>query len=518
MRETTRPGGGYDDGGRYSGYDARPTDRSASYGRGAYDAGQQGAYREEPRSSRYQSYGGEGYSSVGRTAYYDNGPATKPGARTRPAPKRDRRPLIIAAAVVLVVLVAIVVAIASCAAGSGSAGDAASQAGDANLVASAAPQLGATATSSTSDTATLADTSASSTEKKLSFCAVGDNLANENTLQIADMWGGSGEGDGVYDFSPLYREIAPIVSSYDLAFVNQETVMGGNTDWSYSGYPSYNTPDSVAQALSDAGFDVVSSNTNHTYDYWTGTIEHSLQVWKNFPNFTVIGTYASEEEREQAHVVEVNGIRVGFLSYSYGQNGYELSDLPNDYYAVPWDDEKFAQDYVTTRAASDVVVVYMHGGDEYTSVPNDWQRHIAQTCADAGVDLVIGSHAHVIQEFEYVTRSTGGAMPCVYGLGDFVSSYTSYPETVLSGMFSCDIVLEATGTVRIENLAWTPLIEYWTVSEDGTPDDYVRLVSGMSEADAANDTLLASLGSDAYTWMRQHTHDVLDSSGIEIRD
>lgn len=455
----------------------------------------------------------DGYSNVGRNAYYSNGRATKPQAHMSPAAQLDKRPIIIAAAVAAILLIVILVNVVSCIAG------AQEKSAEPTLVTSAAPV-------ETVSTATVADTTASNTERRVSFCAVGDNLINEATevgttqdmLGLADSWGGSGAGDGVYDFSPLYRELSPIVSGYDIAFINQETVLGGTDYYGYSGYPSYNSPDAVAQAISDAGFDVVTSNTNHTYDYWVDCIQHSLDVWKNFPNLLVIGTYSSEEERETAHVIERNGVRVGFLSYSYGQNGYDQSDLPNDYYAVPWDDDKFAEDYARTRAEADVVIVYMHGGDEYTSTPNDWQRHIAQTCADAGVDLVIGSHAHVIQEFEYVTRSTGGTMPCAYGLGDLVSSYNSYPETVLSGMFSCDIVVADDGAVSIENIAWTPLIENWTTSADGTDDDYVALVSSMSESDAANDVLLSTLGSDAYTWMRQHTHDVLDSSGIEIRD
>ncbi len=355
---------------------------------------------------------------------------------------------------------------------------------------------------------------------RVSFCAVGDNLANDRTLEIADMWGGTGAGDGVYDFSPLYREIAPIVSAYDIAFVNQETVLGGDTEWSWSGYPSYNTPDSMAQALVDAGFDVVSSNTNHTYDYWTGAIEHMQQLWRGYPDIAFIGSYADEADRAQVRVAQRDGVKVAFLSYSYGQNAYEQGDLPNDYYAVPWDATAFAQDYERAHEAADVVVVYMHGGDEYTNVPNDWQREVAKTCAEAGVDLVIGSHAHVIQSFERIPRANGGKppMPCVYGLGDFVSSYTDYPETVLSGMFSCDFVLGGNGSVSVENLAWTPLVEYWTYAEDGTPDDCVRLVSGLTADEASADHLLASLGTDALAWLKGHTEEVLAGSGIEIQD
>lgn len=424
------------------------------------------------------------------------------------APRLQHKPVLIFAAVIVIAIAIIAVGVAL----SKGAQEPEQPQG---LVTSAMPST----TQTNPNTPTPAGTPTATAEKRVTFCAVGDNLANDRTLEIADMWGGTGAGDGVYDFSPLYREISPVVSGYDIAFVNQETVLGGNTDWDWSGYPSYNTPDSMAQALVDAGFDVVSSNTNHTYDYWTTPIEHAQQLWAGFSSVAFIGSYSDEADRAQVRVVERNGVKVAFLSYSYGQNGYEQSDLPNDYYAVPWDAQAFTQDYARARQAADIVVVYMHGGDEYTSTPNDWQREVAQTCADAGVDLLIGSHAHVIQSFEEVTRADGsGTMPCAFGLGDFVSSYTDYPETVLSGMFSCDFVLDDTGAVQVENLAWTPLVEYWTYSQDGTPDDYVRLVSGMSAEEAAGDYLLSSLGSDALDWMRQHTEEVLGGSGIEIRD
>lgn len=357
-------------------------------------------------------------------------------------------------------------------------------------------------------------------ERRVSFCAVGDNLANVRTLEIADMWGGSGSGDGVYDFSPLYREVAPVVSSYDVAFVSQETVMDDSGEWSYDGYPSYNTPSVIIDNLLAAGFDVFNANTNHTYDYWTGSIVNSLAAWKARPQAVVIGSYESAEDRADVRTIERNGVTLAFLSYSYGQNGYDQSDLPNDYYAVPWDPAAFQQDYARARAAADVVIVYMHGGDEYTSVPNEWQYEIAQACADAGVDLLIGSHAHVIQSYANITRTgTNQTMPCVFGLGDFVSSYTDYPETVFSGMFACDIVVDAAGAVRIENPVWHSLVEYYYFDENGIPDDYVRFVSNMTAEEAANDYLLASkLGSDALEWMRSKVREVLGGSGITIVD
>lgn len=151
----------------------------------------------------------------------------------------------------------------------------------------------------------------------VSFCAVGDNLANENTLAYADSWSGITD-DLSYDFGPLYDHVRDAISGYNIAFVNQETTLGVYQGHGYAGYPSYNTPDSMAQAVSDAGFDVVNTNSNHTYDTWTDSILNAQKVWASYPNITVIGSYASEQDRQNMRTVEKNGITLAFLSYSYG--------------------------------------------------------------------------------------------------------------------------------------------------------------------------------------------------------
>ena len=113
---------------------------------------------------------------------------------------------------------------------------------------------------------------------RLTFSAVGDNLANDNILALADSWAGS-PGDGAYDFSPFYAEVAPVVrDGYDVSFINQETVLGGTETFDYMSYPSYNTPDSMADAVVAAGWRVVNLGTNHTYDIWTDGIEHALDI------------------------------------------------------------------------------------------------------------------------------------------------------------------------------------------------------------------------------------------------
>lgn len=344
---------------------------------------------------------------------------------------------------------------------------------------------------------------------RVTFSAVGDNLANENLLTIADAASGA-TGDGQYDFNAFYDGIRDEIQGYDIAFVNQETTLGGPDRYGYNGYPSYNTPDTMADALIAAGWDVISLNTNHTYDTGEPAIQHSHEVWSAHPEVLTIGSYATDAARNRVQLVECNGMRIAFLSYSYGQNGYDQSELPNDYYAVPYVREDMQADVERARAVADAVVVYMHWGTEYEHEPSDTQRTWAQELADAGVDLVIGSHAHVIQPMEWL-EGAGGKTLVVYGMGDLWSGYDSYPETILSGMMTCDIVkldadaaAEAGRGVAIENVVWHPLIEHM---EGGS--DTVYLVRDYTAEQANANELLTDVVGDRYSWMCDLSHQVI---------
>lgn len=335
------------------------------------------------------------------------------------------------------------------------------------------------------------------------FLAVGDNLMNQNLLDIAHT------GDS-YNFQPFYDHMRNKIASYNIAFVNQETTLGGTDHFGYSGYPSYNTPDTMADALSYAGFNLVNTNSNHTYDHWVADIEHMHAVFATHPNLMTLGSYSSQEDADKNHIIEVNGLKLAFLSYSYGQNGYTQADLPNTYYAVPMDEDKLKADIAHAREVADAVVVYMHAGTEYSAEPNDQQIHFAQVAADNGAALVIGSHAHVIQRVATLTPAETSPrqenVPCVYGLGDFLAGYENYPETIMSGAFSCTFRKGEDGVTRVENLAWEPVIEHMQDNHDSA-----YFLSDYSSELAKQNVLLAKLD-DPYGWISQHTREVIGDS------
>ncbi len=367
----------------------------------------------------------------------------------------------------------------------------------------------------------------------VSFCAVGSNVANADILSSADAWAGT-TNDGAYDFSPLYEQVKGSVGTYDIAFVSQGSSLGGNTNFEYQGYPSYNTPDSMADALEGAGFDVVNTNTNHTYDMWVSAVEHSQSVWAQHPNVTTVGSYASESDRENIRVLNKNGMSIAFLSYSYGQNGYKQSEIPNDYYAAPFDKKKMRVEVERARELADAVVVFMQWNeqDEITgstdpAVLSEQQQDYASYLAGLGVDLLIGCRGQSIEPVRYVgrgIRTTDGSgvtpangMLCAYSLGDFVSAYT-LPTAVLSGMLTCDFVRADNGEVSVENPVWHALIEH----RSGGTDYVCPLASYTSDLASSNELLsrLSQVGAttaDPLQWARDTTTQMVgDAITVEL--
>ncbi len=344
----------------------------------------------------------------------------------------------------------------------------------------------------------------SETAGKVTLLAAGDQLATDNLLAITDAYAGE-VGDGEYDFRPLYREVEPLVKAADIAFINQETVMASEEEYDYSGWPSFNTPEAAAAAISEVGFDLVNFATNHTYDYYTYGVEQSFGVWEKYPNLVVGGSYPTQADRETVHMIERDGMTFAFLAYCYGDNylgTYE--NFPNQHYMCGFDKQAMEADIKRAQSVADAVIVAMHWGTEYVVEPNDQQMEYAKFLADLDVDLVLGTHAHIMQPVKYVMGDTGNTVPVVFGLSDFVSGWTT-TNYILSGLFTCEFVRGEAG-VEVSELTWYPTIE-WSDGEDV----YVRLLKDMDEATTNANTRTEDVDDD-YTYLR----DFVNASGMEI--
>lgn len=244
---------------------------------------------------------------------------------------------------------------------------------------------------------------------------VGDLMCHSVQFQYAHV-----EADS-YNFIPSYRYIQSYLEKSDFVFGNLETVTAGKKA-GYSGYPFFNTPDDYVTALKLVGFDMVSTVNNHCLDRGEKGLLRTIETLIN-ENISYVGTYLSQQDHDSIRVIDLKGIKVSIIAYTYGTNGNRIP--PSKPYSVNLIDKKLmSEDIRRAREKSDIVAVYLHFGDEYKREPNDYQKEIVQFLIDKGVDLIIGSHPHVIQPLE-VKKSVIGKLDSVfiaYSLGNFISN------------------------------------------------------------------------------------------------
>lgn len=257
-----------------------------------------------------------------------------------------------------------------------------------------------------------------SKEGELDLVMAGDVLLH---LRLA-YW--SDNGKGGYDFNPIFKTIKPLIEKADLAIVNQETILGGK-ELKVTGYPTFNGPYELGDALVNAGFDVVLHSNNHALDRGKQGIYNCLNFWKKYPKIKTVGINTSEAQKKKLCIYEKNGIKVAILNYTYGTNGIPLlKDMP---YAVNYLNKKeVISDIKRAEKEADFTIVCPHWGTEYLRGISDYQKAWSQIFVENGVDLVLGCHPHVIEPIKYVTdKKTGHKMLVYYSVGNFVNSTMS---------------------------------------------------------------------------------------------
>lgn len=296
---------------------------------------------------------------------------------------------------------------------------------------------------------------------------VGDILLHDGVDKSCETEGGG------YDFSPLFEHTKDKIESADLAIVNEEVILGGE-ELRITGYPSFNGPFEVADALSDAGFDVVCHATNHALDRGKKGILRCLENWRStHPEIAVIGIYddadfheagsAGAENDTQVYITTTNGIDVAILNYTYGTNGIALpADMP---YAVNMlNKDKILQDLEYARANADFVIVCPHWGIEYQLSPSKDQIEMAEFMTENGADLIIGTHPHVVQPVEYVESENGNRALCYYSLGNYINWTSGRGKNVSNRMlgFMADVVItkDETGEVSVTEYDAIPVVSH----------------------------------------------------------
>lgn len=286
--------------------------------------------------------------------------------------------------------------------------------------------------------------------------AVGDNLIHSSVYKDANRLAGYNG----YDFKPMIENIKEIVKNYDIAYYNQETILGG-TELGLNDYPTFNSPYEAGDAMIDAGFNLVSLATNHTMDSGSLAVENSCKYWNSKENILTAGSYCSNEEREKTKIKEVNNITYTMLNYTYGTNGMPRKE---DYYVNVWPtdidkinnpekDTKYQEykkivkkDIEKVRNKVDFLIVAMHWGVEYTHKPTEYEKDMASFLSSLGVNLIIGTHPHVIQPVTWIDNTL-----VIYSLGNFISAQYQNKSTCLNYKCTTELMTNLTIEKDIKN-------------------------------------------------------------------
>ncbi len=258
--------------------------------------------------------------------------------------------------------------------------------------------------------------------------------------------------NGIYDFSYVFDDIREELSNSDFAVGNLETTFAGSSR-GYSSYPQFNTPESLAFAIKNSGIDLVSTANNHSLDTGYSGIESTINFLDQ-AGLMHTGTYNSPESQNQTIIADIKGLRVAFLSFTYGTNGIAIPKGKE--YCINLIDDNFIIDRLNLakQEKTDIICVFMHWGEEYELSPNSEQTRLANLLFDNGVNIILGSHPHVLQKME---NSEKGFV--IYSLGNFVSGQVK-ENTRDSIILNLTVTKKGTGEVIVNSAKYTPIYTY----------------------------------------------------------
>ncbi len=255
--------------------------------------------------------------------------------------------------------------------------------------------------------------------------STGDAIMHDSVLWTVE--------DKGYDFSGIFATVKPYYSAYDIMCINLEVTFGTNTN--YKGYPTFNSPATLADAMKGAGIDLLLTANNHSYDNGSSGFNNTITQLKN-RNIAFIGTRQSGDKNYK--VMDINGIKVGFANFTYSTisggstalNGISMTSADSqNINSFTYDNpEKFkrdANDIINNmkKDGAEATVIYMHWGDEYAARPSDSKQvKFAKIINELGYDVIVGSHPHVVQAVDTLKNESGHETVCIYSVGNSISN------------------------------------------------------------------------------------------------
>ena len=264
--------------------------------------------------------------------------------------------------------------------------------------------------------------------KSFTFIGVGDNLYHGALYYRQRMAGNGYNFDTYYDGTREYSENA------DLAYINMETICNGDEHYELSSYPLFNGPKEVIDAVYNAGFDWWSISSNHSLDTGAnGLLEQLNTIHEKYPDIITTGSHTSLEDKNTPIVKEINGIKVGFLGYTYGLNGLIVPE-DKEWLVSMIDKDQIKIDMEALSKVSDIQMVAMHWGVEYSTSISEEQKDLTRYLNELGAEVIIGTHPHVIEPAEIYHGENQDTL-VYYSLGNYTSAQDVAPRMV-GGMAS----------------------------------------------------------------------------------
>ncbi len=259
-------------------------------------------------------------------------------------------------------------------------------------------------------------------DEQIRIVMVGDILLHTPVEKAAE------NPDGTYNFDFLFENMKDEISAADIAIVNQEVIIGGK-ELGISGYPAFNAPTEIGDALVNAGFDVVCHATNHVLDKGKNGLINTSRYWHTaHPEILVLGINEDEKGYQNIDIINVKNKKIAILNYTYGTNGISMPDgMPHAVDLLEKD--KVIADLKYAEENADFTIVCPHWGTEYNLGRDKDQIYWNDIFRVNGADLVIGTHPHVIEPVVFENDDTtgisnnhgGGDMLTYYSLGNFVN-------------------------------------------------------------------------------------------------
>ena len=293
-------------------------------------------------------------------------------------------------------------------------------------------------------------------DNTVSFVCFGDNIIHEDIY----LYGESVAG-GNYDF--LYKPFEKDIRKADVSVIQLETMLVDKAS-AVGGYPSFGTPIGVGKAIADAGFDVATCANNHSMDRGLYGIDVTTGFLRQ-NNITCVGLHSAYDSDNRAYkIITRNGMNIALFGYTYGINEQgnenDFSFLLNNFPEGEEQEKEFVEELKSARDEADFVIVFAHWGQEYEKEPNDYQKHMAQLMAEGGVDVVVGSHPHVVQPVETVKRPDGGNMLVYYSLGNFRAGQ-AFSEDTKTGAEALFTIEHCYDGVRLAGYEIKEIDAYW---------------------------------------------------------